>query len=346
MRRFICLAGVTAAGFMVAAAPASATIPVTPTAQCETTDPATGIVSVYFGYVNTGTLSYFIAVGDDNLVVPGDPFQGQPETFNVGTYPRVFQAEFDPTLVSGVTWVLNGITLTEGASSLPSCDSLSSTGAALLDGSGPPASTLGQDGDFYLDTTNEVLYGPKANGAWPAGVSLVGPQGTPGTPGIQGPPGQNGANGNTILNGAGPPSSSIGNNGDFYIDTTNHVMYGPKANGVWPATGISLVGPPGPTGPQGPPGMPVCRNTGVTILICDALFVPGTWTVGPKLHATDVLSREQTVYARGTGTVTRSGRVALRLRKLRQVKRGRYTLTVRLTSSRLHVTVRRMVSIR
>lgn len=119
---------------------------------------------------------------------------------------------------------------------------------------------------------------------------------------------------NTILNGSGAPANTLGNDGDFYIDTAGHLLYGPKAGGHWPATGVSLVGPTGatgPQGPQGPPGMPVCRNTPATIILCDALFVPGTWTVGPKpMHATDTLTRGRTVYARGSGTVTRSGRLA------------------------------------
>ena len=53
---------------------------------------------------------------------------------------------------------------------------------------------------------------------------------------------------NTILNGVGPPTAGIGNNGDFYIDTGNNAIYGPKAGGVWPA-GTSLIGPAGPPGP-------------------------------------------------------------------------------------------------
>jgi hypothetical protein len=53
---------------------------------------------------------------------------------------------------------------------------------------------------------------------------------------------------NTILNGVGPPTAAIGNNGDFYIDTGNSVIYGPKAGGAWPP-GVPLVGPPGPAGP-------------------------------------------------------------------------------------------------
>jgi hypothetical protein len=60
-------------------------------------------------------------------------------------------------------------------------------GNTILNGTGAPAGTAGQDGDFYLDTAADMLYGPKASGTWPAtGTSLVG---LPGTPGATGPPG-------------------------------------------------------------------------------------------------------------------------------------------------------------
>jgi hypothetical protein len=41
---------------------------------------------------------------------------------------------------------------------------------------------------------------------------------------------------NTILSGAGVPSKTLGINGDFYIDTKNLNLYGPKAKGVWKIT--------------------------------------------------------------------------------------------------------------
>ena len=41
---------------------------------------------------------------------------------------------------------------------------------------------------------------------------------------------------NTILSGSGPPSKSLGINGDFYIDTKNLNLYGPKTKGVWKVT--------------------------------------------------------------------------------------------------------------
>lgn len=40
----------------------------------------------------------------------------------------------------------------------------------------------GNDGDTYINTATNYLFGPKAGGVWPAGVSLVGPEGP--APGI------------------------------------------------------------------------------------------------------------------------------------------------------------------
>jgi hypothetical protein len=52
--------------------------------------------------------------------------------------------------------------------------------------------------------------------------------------------------GSTLLYGAGVPSSGTGVDGNFYIDTTAHYIYGPKAT-TWP-TGVSIIGPPGAQG--------------------------------------------------------------------------------------------------
>lgn len=54
------------------------------------------------------------------------------------------------------------------------------SGASLLHGEGVPDAGTGFDNDFYLDTTNTRLYGPKTSGAWGAGVLLVGTAGSDG----------------------------------------------------------------------------------------------------------------------------------------------------------------------
>ena len=52
---------------------------------------------------------------------------------------------------------------------------------------------------------------------------------------------------NTILNGKGAPTLSVGLNGDFYIHTRSLFIYGPKNNGKWPVP-LNLQGPTGATG--------------------------------------------------------------------------------------------------
>jgi len=151
------------------------------------------------------------------------------------------------------TWSTTGTSLVgpqgpagaTGATGAPGTNGTNGTnGTTVLNGTGTPGASLGNNGDLYLDTAANVLYGPKAAGEWPTtGTSLVGPQGSAGATGATGAPGTNGTNGtngNTILNGTGGPLSTLGNDGDFYIDTAAGVLYGPKANGSWPIQGLSL----------------------------------------------------------------------------------------------------------
>lgn len=45
-------------------------------------------------------------------------------------------------------------------------------GAAVLSGTSGPNSGTGKNGDFFINTSTLTFYGPKANGSWPAGVTL------------------------------------------------------------------------------------------------------------------------------------------------------------------------------
>jgi len=58
---------------------------------------------------------------------------------------------------------------------------------------------------------------------------------------------------NTVLNGKGAPSNTLGINGDFYIDTRSLLISGPKKNGKWPAA-RSLQGANGTNGTDGKNG--------------------------------------------------------------------------------------------
>ncbi len=145
-------------------------------------------------------------------------------------------------------------------------------GRTVLSGQTDPASGTGVDGDFYINTDTSKIFGPKASGAWPTGVTLIGPAGN---------------DGRTLLNGPNAPSVGIGAVGDFFIDTAANQIYGPKlaANNWGPATNIQgpqgIQGNTGPTGPTGDPGGPP-GPTGPT-------GNPGPSTVGPPGPANGLL---------------------------------------------------------
>jgi hypothetical protein len=94
----------------------------------------------------------------------------------------------------------------------------------IRNGKGAPKSSLGIDGDFYIDTRSLVLYGPKKKGKWPPPRNLQGPTGPSGSDG------KSGSDGRTI--------------------TSASTLSGPQG-----AQGI-----PGATGPQGAPGVPGAKG--------------------------------------------------------------------------------------
>lgn len=144
-------------------------------------------------------------------------------------------------------------------------------GTVIYSGSTTPPSSTGNVGDFYLDLATNVLYGPKTSEGWGAGFSLVGAAGTTGATGATGATGSTGATGATgasgsqIYAGSGAPATTLGSVGDYYLDKTNYLLYGPKTSGGW-GTPVSF----GATGPQGPAGTANVMYTG--------WFTPSTWT--------------------------------------------------------------------
>jgi hypothetical protein len=114
-------------------------------------------------------------------------------------------------------------------------------GSVIYSGTAAPASTVGAVGDFYINLTTGLLYGPKTAAGWGTGFSLKGATGAAG------------AAGSKIYSGAGVPATAIGVAGDYYLDKTNYLLYGPKTASSW-GTPVNLQGPAGPAGPQGPTG--------------------------------------------------------------------------------------------
>jgi hypothetical protein len=149
----------------------------------------------------------------------------------------------------------------------------------ILSGAGVPSKTTGINGDFYIDTKNANLYGPKTKGVWklttslrplpvkttPAVPGATGAAGTTGAAGLIGPrglPGIAGDKGATGLTGATGAAGSAGLPGSAGVAGT-------------PGT----PGTPGSTGPAGAPG---------TNGISKSYYVDiGNWSLSP----TDALGK-------------------------------------------------------
>ena len=109
--------------------------------------------------------------------------------------------------------------ITQLASGLPSVvaaiNSLqagSADGGELLNGPAAPTAGDGANGDFWLDTSTNDLYGPKENGAWPADTVSFSEQ---------------------ILSGVVAPLSTLGKVNDYYFDSAKKELYGPKTSSGW-----------------------------------------------------------------------------------------------------------------
>lgn len=97
-------------------------------------------------------------------------------------------------------------------------------GSSILSGSGSPTSNKGSVGDYYLDSSADILYGPKIATGWPTtGISIKG---------TQGPQGIKGDQGYSVLTGIAVPDNSLGKDGDIYIRTQSNYVY-TKINGAW-----------------------------------------------------------------------------------------------------------------
>jgi len=100
-------------------------------------------------------------------------------------------------------------------------------GSTILSGTTVPTLNIGEIGDYYLNKSTYDLYGPKTSDSWGTPINLKGREGS------------NGTAGSKIHAGTGIPAQNIGNNGDWYIDTQNKMLYGPKTDQGW-GSGLAL----------------------------------------------------------------------------------------------------------
>src|ERR1700744_124676 len=87
-------------------------------------------------------------------------------------------------------------------------------GSEIYSGHTDPTDATGAVGDFYINLTTDMFFGPKTPTGWGTSISLNAIGSIPG--------------GGTMYSGSGAPSPTLGITGDFYLDTTAYMLYGPK----------------------------------------------------------------------------------------------------------------------
>jgi hypothetical protein len=124
----------------------------------------------------------------------------------------------------------------------------------ILSGVGVPSKTLGINGDFYIDTKNANLYGPKTNGVWKLTTSLR-PLPTKASPTVPGATGSTGATGSAGASGLIGPRGLPGATGDRGATGaagTNGLPGAAGTNGLPGAAGAAgIAGATGATGSAG-----------------------------------------------------------------------------------------------
>jgi hypothetical protein len=175
-------------------------------------------------------------------------------------------------------------------------------GRTLLNGTSAPSNATGANGDFFINTGASIIYGPKAAGVWPTGVSLIGPAGPAGA---QGPAGAAGTSGKEVqlqtsathvqwryigdstwtnllplseITGSQGPAGPAGANGqNIELQTSaTHIQWRVVGAASWIdlVTLASLTGPAGATGAQGPAG-----PAGVVTATAPITYDAGTQTL-------------------------------------------------------------------
>jgi hypothetical protein len=175
----------------------------------------------------TGTIGDAYTVGNDLYIWSSSNWQ------NVGPV-------IGPT---GPTGPSGGPTGPTGAQGIPG-----TAGAGILFGASDPTSSTGIDGQFYINTTTNTFFGPRASGSWPTGVLIVGPTGPTGAS-ITGPTGPTGPSG-----GPTGPTGAPGETGPTGAPGTPGGPTGPTG-----PTGTT-----GATGPTGATGLSIVDNFQVT----------------------------------------------------------------------------------
>jgi len=95
-------------------------------------------------------------------------------------------------------------------------------------GNAGPDSSVGCFGDYFLNTSKGLLYGPRSIYGWGNGLAMKGATSAE----------------NQVYSGTGSPDASLGNTGDYYLDTRNFLLYGAKTESGW-GSALNLQHQPG-----------------------------------------------------------------------------------------------------
>jgi hypothetical protein len=173
-------------------------------------------------------------------------------------------------------------------------------GKTLWNGVKDPENSWGEPGDIYFNSATKTLFGPKGiDGTWPAGVSLVGPQGERGLIGLTGAMGPQGPGGSGPAGAQGPTGATgpAGANGTNGTDATLTCAQG----------GTCLLGDTGPGGGKVFYITPTPNSAATPWRYLEA--APNTWNGGSEDPALKFCSSKAAGYILanpGTGTSTAS----------------------------------------
>jgi hypothetical protein len=231
---------------------------VIPIVNCVEFDASTDTLTVYFGYINTGTSIRFISAGFNNMVDPAPNVRpDQPTSFLSGRHDFVWSTTQPITDASpSLTWTIFGITAT--ATNDPSlyCSTACAAPAGPAGATGPqgpegpegaegptgPQGSAGPAGEQGVPGPTGPT-GPQGPQGLTGSKGDIGPQGLQGPEGPQGPPGPAGPSGPAGEPGPQGPQGAIGPDGP----QGEQGLSGP----IGPAGPQGSQGPEGPAGPAG-----------------------------------------------------------------------------------------------
>jgi hypothetical protein len=196
--------------------------------------------------------------------------------------PRTFIRLISALCVLSLFAVQPGFAATKSVIKLKSAGrTANSIPNTILNGTNAPSKSIGINGDFYIDTKNLNIYGPKKNDAWPLPISL---RGTAGADGRTGTPGVAGSDGKTITN-TSTVAGTAGATGSAGVAGATGASGAAGETGAAGASGSA--GPAGPPGPAGSTGATGASGASGSLGVVVADLTP--WTISTASPGTGAI---------------------------------------------------------